>query len=75
MFPHCNIYKYIKTFDGKANIQIHHAIMIKDGVQVYLMRDHLQELTVILLGKLERDRQQVNGRLKSFIWKYLISEG
>jgi hypothetical protein len=48
MFPHRNIHKYTWTLpEEKAHNQICH-LLIEDGIQVYLMSDLSEGLTVIL---------------------------
>jgi hypothetical protein len=48
MFPHHSIHKYTWTSpDGKTHNQIHR-VLIEDGIQLYLMSDISEEVTVIL---------------------------
>jgi hypothetical protein len=52
MFHHCNIHKLIWTSpDGKMHNQCHHILRDKkDCIEVYLMSDLLEKLTVIPLS-------------------------
>jgi len=55
MFLHQNNHKYTTTSpDGKTHNQTDHVLWTGDGIQVYLMYDLSQELTVISIWWLKK---------------------
>jgi hypothetical protein len=50
MFKHRSIHKYTLTSpDGKTRNQIYQVLIEKGGIQIHLITDILEELTVILV--------------------------